>query len=121
MTVFDLSSVVRQTSFEIHRYLRSGHLEKIYANGFAHRIRKQGISLQHEYPIDIFDEDGTPLGHYVADFLIEGQLIVELKACNTIAPEHIAQVLGYLRGSRLQHGMLINFGAPKLQVKKLIL
>ena len=121
MTVFDLCSVVRQTSFEIHRYLRSGHLEKIYANALAHRLRKQAINLQHEHPIDIFDEDGTPLGHYVADFLIEGQLIVELKACNTIAPEHLAQVLGYLRGTRLQHGMLINFGAPKLQIKKLIL
>ena len=45
----------------------------------------------------------------------------ELKACDTIAPEHIAQVLGYLRGARLQHGMLVNFGAAKLQVKKLIL
>ena len=105
MTVFDLCSVVRQTSFDIHRYLRSGHLEKIYANALAHRLKKEAIDLKQEYAIDIFDEDGTPLGH----------------ACNTIAPEHIAQVLGYLRGTRLQHGMLINFGAPTLQVKKLIL
>jgi GxxExxY protein len=121
MTVFDLCSVVRQTSFDIHRYLRSGHLEKIYANALAHRLKKEAINLKQEYAIDIFDEDGTPLGHYIADFLIEGQLIVELKACNTIASEHIAQLLGYLRGTRLQHGMLINFGAPTLQVKKLIL
>ena len=121
MTVFDLCSVVRETSFQIHRYLRAGHFEKIYANALAHRLTKQSINLQREHPIDIFDEDGTPLGHYVADFLIEGQLIVELKACNTIAPEHIAQLLGYLRGTRLRHGMLINFGAPTLQVRKLIL
>jgi len=120
MTILHLCSVVRQTSFDIHRYLRSGHLEKVYSNALAHRLRKQSIRLEQEHPIDVFDEDGTPLGHYVADLLIEAQLIVELKACITIAPDHIAQVLGYLRGTRLQHGLLINFGAPTLQIKKLI-
>ena len=121
MTIFDVCSVVRETSFEIHRYFRSGHLEKIYANALAHRLKKQSIHLEQERPIEVFDEDGTLVGHYVADFLIEQQLVVELKACSTIAPEHIAQVLGYLRGTRLNHGMLINFGAPQLQVRKLIL
>jgi GxxExxY protein len=121
MTMMELSRIVRETSFSIHRYLRSGHLERVYANALAHRLRKQSIELQQEYPIEIFDEDGTPLGRYVADFLIENELIVELKACRTIAPEHIAQVLGYLRGARLQHGMLVNFGASKLELKKLIL
>lgn len=121
MTILELCDVVRETSFAIHRYLRSGHLEKVYENALAHRLRKQSIDVKHQFPIDIFDEDGPALGHYVADFLIEGQLIVELKACNCLASEHIAQVLGYLRGSRLHHGMLINFGGSKLQVKKLIL
>jgi GxxExxY protein len=121
MTIFDLCSLVRETSFQIHRYLRSGHLERIYANALAHRLKKQSVNVSQEHHLEVFDEDGTPLGHYLADFLIEGELIVELKACQAIAPEHIAQVLGYLRGARLQHGMLVNFGAPKLQVKKLIL
>jgi GxxExxY protein len=120
MTILDVCSIVRETSFQIHRYFRSGHLEKIYANALAHRLKKQSIHLEQEHPIEVFDEDGTLLG-YVADFLIEQQLVVELKACSTIAPEHIAQVLGYLRGTRLNHGMLINFGAPQLQVRKLIL
>jgi GxxExxY protein len=121
MAIFDVCSVVRETSSQIHCYFKSGHLEKIYANALAHRLRKHSINFEQEHPIEVFDEDGTLLGHYVADFLIEGQLVVELKACSTIAPEHIAQVLGYLRGTRLQHGMLINFGAPRLQVRKLIL
>ena len=50
-----------------------------------------------------------------------GKLIVELKACNAIANEHIAQLLGYLRASQIEHGLLINFGAPKLQIKKYVL
>ena len=121
MTIFDLCGVVRETSFSIHRYLRSGYLEKIYGNALAHRLAKQGIKFKQEHPIDVFDEDGTRLGHYAADFLIADELIVELKACDNIRSEHIAQLLGYLRGARLHHGMLINFGAAKIQLKKLIL
>jgi GxxExxY protein len=117
----DLCDVVRETSYSIHCYLRSGHLEKVYENSLAHRLRKQSIRVHQSHPIDVFDEDGTRLGHYVTDLLVEDQLVVELKACSTLVGEHVAQVLGYLRGCRLRHAMLINFGARTLQVKKLIL
>ncbi len=118
--IMDLCDIVRETSYSIHQYLRSGHLEKVYGNSVAHRLRKKAIILEQQYPIEVYDEDGTPLGHFVTDLLVEGHLIVELKACSTLVPEHTAQILGYLRGSRLHHGLLINFGAPKLQIKKLI-
>src|SRR2546428_13924151 len=119
--VMDLCDIVRETSFAIHRYLRSGHLEKIYENSLAHRLRKKSITLRQQHPIEVYDEDGTPLGQFVTDLLVEEQLVVELKACSTLVPEHTAQMLGYLRGSGLRHGLLINFGAPRLQIKKLIL
>lgn len=67
------------------------------------------------------DADGTVLGDYYADLLVAGVLIVELKACKTLADEHIAQVLGYLRASGNCHALLINFGSPKIQTRKLIL
>jgi len=66
------------------------------------------------------DEDGTVLGDYFADLYVEESLIIELKACKTIADEHMAQVLGYLRASNKQDALLINFGAPKFKIKKLI-
>jgi len=116
----DLCDIVRETSYSIHRYLRSGHLEKVYENSLAHRLRKKTVALKQQHPIEVYDEDGTPLGHFVADLLVEEQLVVELKACSTLVPEHTAQILGYLRGCRLRHGMLINFGAPIIQIKKLI-
>ena len=119
--VMDLCDVVRETSYSIHSYLRNGHLEKVYENCLVHRLQKRGISLQRQYPVDVYDEDGTPIGHFVADLLVQDELLVELKACLTLVPEHTAQILGYLRGCRLRHGLLINFGAPKLQIKKLIL
>jgi GxxExxY protein len=119
--VLALCDLIRETSFEIHKFLRSGHREQIYENALVHRLRKQGISIEQQPLIRVFDEDGTLLGSLKADLLIESCLICEIKGVNTIIDEHIAQVLGYLRASRLEHGLLINFGGPRLQVKKLIL
>lgn len=116
-----LCDIVRETSFEIHCYHRSGHLEKIYENALAHRLRKKGIAVEQQYPLHVYDEDGTLLGDFFADLFVDNRLIVELKACRDIANEHIAQLLGYLRACRIEHGLLINFGAAKLQIKKYLL
>ena len=116
--IFALCDQIRETSFSLHRNLRHGHLEKIYENGLAHRLRKTGLTVEQQYPLQIFDEDRTVLGDYLADLFVENCLIVELKACRTLANEHIAQLLGYLRACRIEHGLLINFGAPKLEIKK---
>jgi GxxExxY protein len=119
--ILPLCDLVRHTSLAIHAYLRSGHLEKVYENALVHRLRKQSIQVSQQMAIDIHDEDGTPIGHYVADLLVEDRLIIELKACQVLTTEHTAQIFGYLRGSRLHHGMLINFGARTLEFRKLIL
>jgi GxxExxY protein len=61
------------------------------------------------------------LGEFLTDFIVEGTLILEIQACRSLADEHTAQLLGYLRAARFRHGLLINFGASKLQMRKLIL
>ena len=119
--IFTLCDVIRVTSFEIHKYLRSGHREQIYENALAHRLRKQGISLEQQQEVRVFDEDGTLLGHLKADLFIENRLICEIKGCRALVDEHVAQLLGYLRASRIEHGLLINFGASRLEIKKYIL
>lgn len=119
--ILTLCDVIRQTSFDIHRYLRSGHREQIYENALVHRLRKKGILLEQQREIKVFDEDGTCIGHLRVDLLVENRLICEIKGCRSLVDEHMAQVLGYLRASRLQHGLLINFGASILEIKKLIL
>jgi GxxExxY protein len=58
---------------------------------------------------------------YIADLFVEGCLIVEIKACKTMADEHVAQILGDLKSARIETGLLINFGAPKLQIKKYLM
>jgi len=116
-----LCDVIRQTSFDIHKFLRSGHLEKVYENALVHRLEKIGIHSIQQHPLDVCDEDGTLLGHFSADLFVENRLVVEIKACRGLVDDHVAQLLGYLRASRIEHGLLINFGGPKLQVKKYIL
>jgi len=116
--IFQLCDRIREISFALHRYLRHGHLEKVYENGLAHRLRKVQLTVEQQYPLKVYDEDGTVLGEYFADLFVESKLIVELKACKALAPEHTAQLLGYLRACHIEHGLLINFGAPKLQIKK---
>lgn len=117
----DLCNRVRQTAFELHNHLRSGHLEKVYENGMAHRLRKSGLSVEQQKPLSVRDKDGTLLGSFFADLFVENCLVIELKATRSLAPEHIAQTLGYLRASGFRDAMVINFGASKLQVRKIIL
>ncbi len=118
--IMKLCDTVRQTGFELHRYLGNGFLEKVYENGLAHRLRSQGLHVESQRPLKVFDEDGTTLGEYFADLLVENQIVIEVKACRCLADEHIAQLLGYLRASRIEHGLLINFGSAKYQVRKFI-
>jgi GxxExxY protein len=116
--IFVLCDQVREVSFALHWYLRYGYLEKVYENGLAHRLRKAQIKVEQQYPLKVYDEDGAVLGEYFADLFVESKLIVELKACKALAPEHTAQLLGYLRACHIEHGLLVNFGAPKLQIRK---
>ena len=116
--IFRICDHVRETAFALHCYHRHGHLEKIYENGLVHRLRKAGTVAVPQHPLAVLDEDGTPLGEYFADIFVENRLIVEIKACKALSAEHVAQLLGYLRSSRIEHGLLINFGARKLEIRK---
>jgi GxxExxY protein len=76
------------------------------------------LDVRQQHPLSVFDEDGTLLGEFFADLFIEERLVVELKAARAVADEHVAQLLGYLRSSRIETGLLINFGSSILHVKK---
>ena len=115
-----LCDQIRQTAYAIHVYHAHGHLEKVYENALAHRLRKAGLDVKQQHPIQVFDEDGTLIGDYLADLLVAGEVIVELKAVKALAGEHEAQILGYLKSARLQHGLLINFGSYRFEMRKFI-
>jgi GxxExxY protein len=118
--IMALVEMVRQIAYAIHVYHGHGHLEKVYENALVHRLRKAGLRVEQQCPIKVYDEDGTLIGDYFADILVEGVLIIELKTVKALAPEHEAQILGYLKSARRQHGLLINFGSYRFQIRKFI-
>jgi GxxExxY protein len=120
-TINELCNVVRQTAYDIHVYLGNGHLEKVYENALAHRLRKVGFDVKQQHPLKVYDEDGTEISDYFADLFVDNRLIVELKAAKAFADEHVAQILGYLKASRIEHGLLINFGSYRFEIKKFVL
>jgi hypothetical protein len=89
-----LCDQIRRIAFAIHVYHGHGHLEKVYENALVHRLRKAGLNVLQQHPIQVFDEDGTLIG------------------------EHVAQILGYLKSARIEHGLLINFGSYKFEIRK---
>lgn len=120
-TMEELCDFVRTTAYAIHIYHGHGHLEKVYENALASRLRKAGIDAKQQHPLNVYDEDGTSIGEYFADLLMDGRLVVELKACRATTDEHIAQILGYLKSARMEDGLLINFGSYKFEIKKYIM
>jgi GxxExxY protein len=70
----ELCNLVRQTAYDIHKYHGHGHLEKVYENALAHRLRKVGLDAKQQHPIKVYDEDRTLIGDYFADLLVEDSL-----------------------------------------------
>lgn len=120
-SINQLCDVVRETAYSIHVFHGHGHLEKVYENALVHRLRKAGLEVHQQRPIAVLDEDGTVVGEYFADLVVEGRVIVELKAVRALADEHTAQLLGYMKSTRIEHGLLLNFGSFKFQIKKYVL
>ncbi len=119
--IFELCDLIRETAFSLHRFLRHGHMERVYETGLAIRLQKAGLEVETQHSLMVRDEDGTELGEYFADMLVARQIIVEVKAKRAVTDDHVAQILGYLRGCRIKHGLLINLGTPRLFVKKYVL
>ena len=111
---------IRQIAYDLHAYLGTGLLEKVYENGLAHRLRKDGLHVETQKPLNVYDADGFCLGEYFADLVVEGRVIVELKAVRNIAAEHYAQILNYLKITGAPAGLLINFGSYKFEVRTVI-
>ena len=117
----ELCDIIREIAFDIHVYFGNGYLEKIYENALVNRLRKKGFLVQQQYPLHVYDEDGTLVGEYFADLLIEDCLIVELKVSQQLSEMHEAQVLSYLKSTKINDALLINFGSFKFQVRKFAL
>lgn len=109
-------------SFEVHKFLGNGFQEVIYQRALAWEMRQANLLFEREIEQDIFYKKlPEPIGTRRADFVVEGKVLVELKALVRLEDVHLAQALNYLKAYRLEIGLLINFGAKSLEFKRLIL
>jgi GxxExxY protein len=97
--------------------LGTGFLEKVYENALAHELRKAGLSVQQQLGVEVW-YDGVLVGTYAADILVENYVLVELKAVGQLEKAHDAQCLNYLKATGYSVCLLINFGSPKIEVRR---
>ena len=106
-------------ALKIHNTLGAGFLEKVYENAIVHELSKNGFHVEKQKPIPVF-YDGVCVGDYIADIIVEGKVLLELKAFTGFSEEHTAICLNYLRCTSIPVCLLINFGRPRLQFKRLV-
>jgi GxxExxY protein len=100
-------------AIEVHRTLGPGFLETVYEHALAHELEDRGIGFERQVPVGVVYK-GKRVGDGRLDFLVDGRLVVEIKAVESLLPIHTAQVISYLRAINLQLGLLLNFNVALL-------
>ncbi len=118
----DITEKIIGSAFEVHSFLGNGFQEVIYQRALNWEMKQRGLSCAREIEQHIYYKDlPKPIGTRRADFVVEGKVLVELKALIELEEVHKAQLLNYLRAYKLTVGLLINFGSRSLTFKRLVL
>lgn len=104
--------------FEVINELGAGFLESVYENALMIALREKGVRAEQQVPLSV-QFRGQNVGQFFADILVDGEVIVELKAVKSLLPEHQAQLINYLKATGKSVGLLVNFGNARLDVKRL--
>jgi GxxExxY protein len=115
----ELTGRIIGCAYAVSNELGAGFLEKVYENALAHEIRKTGLQVQQQQPIQVH-YDGVVVGEYVADMVVANTVLVELKAIKAFDDIHFAQCINYLKATGMQICLLINFGQPKVEIKRFV-
>ena len=115
----ELTEKILGASFKVLNTLGAGFLEKVYENDLSMELRRTGFAVENQKLFQVRYE-GTVVGEYLADLVVAGKVIVECKAAINLDSVHEAQLINYLKASGLHVGLVINFGRPKLQYRRLV-
>ena len=115
----ELTYKIRRAIFNVYNTLGYGHRESVYQNALAKEFKKQEIPFEREKSLPVL-YDGEKVGTYRPDFVVDGKIILELKAAPFIGKGFEKQLIYYLKGTDFKLGLLVNFGANKLQIKRRI-
>lgn len=114
----ELTGRIIQACYEVSNELGSGFLEQVYEKALVIALREKGIQAAAQIPLAVYFR-GEIVGQYFADLYVEERIIVELKAVSALLPEHQAQLINYLKATDIEIGLLVNFGRPKVEVRRL--
>lgn len=114
-----ISEKIIGSAFTVSNTLGTGFLEKVYQNALVIELLNEGLEVEKEKAITIIYK-GTIVGEYFADILVNSEIIIETKAVQSLNEIHQAQLLNYLKATKLSLGLLINFGTPKIQIKRML-
>jgi GxxExxY protein len=115
----ELSNKIINSAIEVHKKLGPGFLESIYQTALLLQLQKNGIEAEPQKEVKIF-YDEKEIGLHRLDFLVAGQIIIELKTVKAFDENHLAQVLSYLKATGLTTGLLLNFANSKLEIKRIV-
>jgi GxxExxY protein len=120
MDINELTYLIRGAVYEVNRELGAGFLEKVYENALLVELLKRGLKAENQVPIKV-KYKGVEVGEYYADILVENQVILEIKAVDSLQKIHEAQLLNYLKATGYKVGLLVNFAHPKAEIKRFVL
>ncbi len=116
----DLTERIIGCAYTVGNKLGVGFLESVYEKALVHELRKAGLKAEQQFPLKVKYDD-IVVGEFYVDILVNNEVIVEMKAARTFEDIHMAQCLNYLRATNLKVALLINFGTPKVQIKRIVL
>jgi GxxExxY protein len=106
-------------AYKVCNTLGCGFVEKVYENALVVELKKSGLKVEQQRNVNVL-YDGVVVGEFAADLLVEDRVIVELNAAKALDEVHVAQCLNYLKASGLHVGLLLNFGRPRLELKRIV-
>jgi len=115
----EITGKILAAAFEVANELGSGFVESVYEKALRIALLEKGLKVKEQHPITVLFR-GQSVGDFYTDLFVEEKVIVELKAVKALAPEHQAQVINYLKATGIEVGLLINFGTPKIEYKRLV-
>jgi GxxExxY protein len=114
----ELTSKILEACFQVSNELGAGFVEAVYHNALLISLREKGLEAESQAPMSVAFH-GNVVGQFFADILVEKKIILELKAVTELSAVHQAQVINYLKAAQLDIGLLVNFGRPKLEYRRL--
>ena len=114
----EISEKILECCFEVIKDLGAGFLESVYEKALLIALRQKGLHAENQVPLEV-EFRGEIVGEFYADIVVEDKIIVELKTAKALTPDNQAQVINYLKATKKEVGLLINFGKPKLEFKRL--